>query len=102
MQAFKSLAISPGLDPILVPDPCIPILVAISPGLDPILVSVPARTHAISDSTRSSRGDANTQSVCRWGLAMGALKDDAGGWLHVHENVSEADEAAWLVRLQVV
>ena len=37
----------------------------------------------------------------RWGLAIGALKDASGGWLHVHENVAEADEAGWLERLQV-
>jgi len=36
-----------------------------------------------------------------WGLAMAALKSDSGGWLHVHENVAEADEPAWLERLQV-
>ena len=35
-----------------------------------------------------------------WGLAVAALKDATGGWLHVHENVAEADEAAWLLRLE--
>ena len=35
-----------------------------------------------------------------WPLAMAALKPASGGWLHVHENVAEADEAAWLQRLE--
>jgi tRNA wybutosine-synthesizing protein 3 len=35
-----------------------------------------------------------------WGLAVGALKEATGGWLHVHENVAEADEVAWIERLQ--
>lgn len=36
-----------------------------------------------------------------WPLAVAALKAGTGGWLHVHENVAEADEAAWLTRLEV-
>ena len=35
-----------------------------------------------------------------WPLAIAALKPASGGWLHVHENVAEADEAAWLQRLE--
>jgi len=29
-----------------------------------------------------------------WPLAVGCLKP-SGGWMHVHENVAEADMAAW-------
>jgi len=34
-----------------------------------------------------------------WDLAVGALRRDKGGWLHVHENVAVAEREEWLVRL---
>ncbi|EKX45664.1 hypothetical protein GUITHDRAFT_71161, partial [Guillardia theta CCMP2712] len=34
-----------------------------------------------------------------WPVAVRCLRDD-GGWLHVHENVAEADEATWLRQLE--
>ena len=33
-------------------------------------------------------------SQCAWGTALAALKDQ-GGWLHLHSNVKDSDEAAW-------
>ena len=33
-------------------------------------------------------------SQCAWQTALAALKSQ-GGWLHLHSNVKDSDEAAW-------
>lgn len=30
-----------------------------------------------------------------WATALAALKADTGGWLHLHHNVTDTEEAAW-------
>ena len=30
-----------------------------------------------------------------WETALAALKVDTGGWLHLHHNVTDTEEAAW-------
>ena len=31
-----------------------------------------------------------------WPTAVAALKPDCGGWLHVHENVTDSQETQWI------
>lgn len=30
-----------------------------------------------------------------WGTALAALKPELGGWLHLHHNVKDTEEAEW-------
>ena len=41
-------------------------------------------------------------SSCGWRTALEALRPMTGGWLHLHHNVKDSDEAAWIVRTQVL
>ena len=36
-----------------------------------------------------------------WPVALAALKPSTGGWLHLHHNVKDSEEAAWMASTQV-
>ncbi len=36
-----------------------------------------------------------------WPVALAALKPSTGGWLHLHHNVKDSEEAAWIASTQV-
>lgn len=40
-------------------------------------------------------------SACGWRTALRALQPMTGGWLHLHHNVKDSEEAAWIASTQV-
>ena len=36
-----------------------------------------------------------------WAAALRALRPKAGGWLHLHANVKDSEQAAWVDATQV-